>query len=148
MRFSALNRLAAPALLLALAGCGMPMQNIEAENRAVHWSGNVAACDDAGVLSSISGRFAAAEAGLAGQGRQIELIDSIRETGFRKNGRAYIPRRDCVASALLDNQTRHPVYYTVVANMGTYSLADRVEFCVEGHDPYHLGPAACTRMSR
>lgn len=148
MRLNAVSHLIAPALLLAVAGCGMPMKGIEAENRAVHWSGNVAACDDGSVLSSITGRFARAESGLAGEGRQIEDIRDIRQTGFRKNGHAFIPRRDCVATARLDDRSVSKVYYTVVANVGTYNLADKVEFCVEGHDHYHLGQGACTRMSR
>lgn len=152
MRLNARRLAARPllgsALLLALAGCGMPMKDIAAENRAVHWSGNVAACDDGGVLSSITGRFASAEAGLAGEGRSIEQLDGVRQVGFRKNGPAFIPRRDCVATARLDDRSVRKVYYTVVANVGTYSLADKVEFCVEGHDHYHLGQGACTRMSR
>lgn len=148
MRLLPLLRLAAPALLLGVAGCGMPMQNIAAENRAFHWSGNVAACDDSSVLGAITGRFARAEAGLAGEGRSIEAIDRIKQVAFRKNGPAYIPRRDCVATARLDDRSIRRVHYTIIENLGTYNLADRVEFCVEGHDHYALGQPACTRMSR
>lgn len=141
-------RLAAPALLVALAGCGMPMKDIRAENRAFTWSGNVSSCDDSGVLGAITARFGAAEAGLAGERRQIETLSQIRQVGFRKNGPAYIPRRDCVATAQLDDRSLRKVHYSIIDNQGTYSLADRVEFCVEGHDHYALGQPACTRMSR
>lgn len=146
MRPASLALLLAP---LALAACGMPMENIAAENRAVHWSGNVSSCDAPSALGKVTGRFAHLQAGLAGKGLSIVEITQIRQTGFRKNGPSHIPKRDCVASALLSDNTRQPVYYSILAGVGAYSIySERVESCVAGHDPYHLGEAACSRMSR
>lgn len=146
MRLASLALLVAP---LVLGACGMPMENIAAENRAVHWSGNVSACDDAGVLGSVTGRFDHLQAGLAGKGLTIVEITGIRQTGMRRNGPSHIPKRDCVATAHLSDNTRHPVYYSILAGVGAYTLySERVESCVAGHDPYHLGDAACSRMSR
>jgi hypothetical protein len=134
--------------LLALAGCGMPLRDIEAENRAFAWSGEVAACDAGAVLSTIERRFAQSEAEFGHDGQRIDQILHIRETSFRKNGRAYIPQRGCVADVILADTRRSRVHYTITAQTGAYSLGDSVAFCVEGHDHAHRAPPACARMTR
>ena len=148
MRLPMIARLVPPLALLTLAGCGMPMKDIQAENRAVPWIFGVAACDNALVLGSIQRRFARSETEFGHDGQQIREILHIRQTSFRKNGPAYIPRRGCIADVILENNHRSRVHYTVVAETGAYSLGDNVEFCVEGHDHAHLAGPACSRMTR
>jgi hypothetical protein len=148
MRLPAFARLAPVLALLGLTGCGMPMQNIQAENRAIPWIFEVAACDSALVLGSIQQRFARSEAEFGHDGQQIMEIRHIRQTSLRKNGPAYIPRRGCIADVILQNNHRSRVHYTVVAETGAYSLGDNVEFCVEGHDHAHRAEPACSRMTR
>src|ERR1700722_8261115 len=84
-----------------------------AENRYSAYSGVVPACDDPGVLSKISDRFAGKESEYWDSALQISGYAAIRESGFRANGLAYIPRRYCMARAMLSDARPRAVIYQV-----------------------------------
>ncbi|RBP17332.1 hypothetical protein DFR50_103219 [Roseiarcus fermentans] len=106
------------------------------------FSADLPTCDDAGVLSTISGRFAEAENTYWGGVNAVSGIDGVREIGFRANGLAYIPRRYCVGrAAVVDSRdpppqrpTEHTVVYEVVAAGGIIGWSWGVQWCVEGFD--------------
>ncbi len=70
-----------------------------AEARWAPFSSQLPTCDDASVLSTVSGRFAQTENTYWGGQHAIDGFERVREIGFRANGLSYIPRRYCVARA-------------------------------------------------
>ena len=98
-------------------------------------------CDDAGVLSTISGRSAQTEnSPLGRRARDRRILRAC--ASFRANGLAYIPRR--VARALMDDP-RAPTDDRMRKRTTVYSIADAgiigwgygVEWCVVGLDREH-----------
>jgi len=65
---------------------------------AITVDGVLPGCDDSGVLSTISDRFAQKEGEYWNSTIRLAGFDRIREIGYRANGVAYIPRRYCVAA--------------------------------------------------
>ncbi len=104
--------------------------------------GNLPKCDDTWVLDTILNRFAETENTYWGGVHAIGGWEKMREIGFRSNGLAYIPRRYCVARALMVNpRTATPdptkvrtVVYAVTANAGIIGTIWGVEWCVVGLD--------------
>jgi len=105
-----------------------------AEQRYVPYAAELPDCDDAGVLSRISDRFAQKESEYWGSTLQIGGYDRIRQIGFRANGLGYIPRRYCVARAELSDGRRHNVIYAIGENLGIVGWSYGVEWCVVGLD--------------
>jgi hypothetical protein len=112
---------------------------------------NVPACDDPRVLSKIVGRFDETENLYWGGVHGIEGYERIREIGFRSNGLDYIPRRYCVARALVIDPRLPPpqrpktytVVYSVGASEGPLGMMWGVEWCVVGFDREHAYEPAC-----
>jgi hypothetical protein len=108
-------------------------------------------CDDASVLSTITGRFAETENTFWGGAHAIAGFEQVREIGFRANGLSYIPRRYCVARAVMDNprepmDEKHRVrtaVYSIGADTGIIGLTWGVEWCVVGLDREHAYAPDC-----
>ena len=107
------------------------------------FSSSLPKCDDASVISTVSGRFGQTEGTYWGGDNAISGIDGVREIGFRANGLAYIPRRYCVGRAAVadprsptgdQKPTVHTVIYTVVAAGSMIGWSWGVEWCVVGFD--------------
>ncbi len=79
-----------------------------AEARWAIFSSDLPACDNPSVLSIITGRFSEAENTYWGGQSAIGAFDRVKEIGFRSNGLAYIPRRYCVARAMMDDPRAAP----------------------------------------
>ena len=73
---------------------------VPAEERYSPYTGVLPPCDDPGVLSRISDRFAQKEGEYWNSSIRLAGFDRIREIGYRANGVAYIPRRYCVARSV------------------------------------------------
>jgi hypothetical protein len=101
-------------------------------------------CDDAGVLSTISGRFAQTQRLYWNPQLAIDGFDRVREIGFRANGLSYIPRRYCVARAQMNDLKLRTVVYAVGENAGIIGLTWGVEWCVVGLDPMHAYAPGCS----
>lgn len=148
---------AAAFLLLSgfLAGCagyagGPPHANTRnsdpAEQRLTQFSAILPACDDAGVLGSLSGDFAARESTYWGSNLTLGGFDKVRETGFRSWGTTFIPRRYCSARAMTsDGQLRH-VTYAIRDRLGVVTATWDLDWCVSGLDR-HLGHAPACRAA-
>ena len=123
--------------LLALgifAGACEARPLLPAEKRLRPFDADLPACDDPGVLGTITSRFAQKESGYWNSALEIKSYDRVRETGFRTNGLDYIPRRYCTARATLNNDKRHAVTYWVGDRLGIIGWSYGVEWCVAGLD--------------
>ncbi|MGD1038144.1 MAG: hypothetical protein ABR878_13405 [Roseiarcus sp.] len=123
------------AALLALgAGAHAAGVIVPAEQRYSPYSADLPACDDPGVLARISDRFAQKESGYWNSPLQIGGYDRVREIGFRANGLGYIPRRFCLARALVNDSRQRTVVYDIEESLGMIGWGYGVEWCVVGLD--------------
>ena len=106
---------------------------------------NVPACNDLRVLSEVTGGFAGTENEYWGGVHAIEGYEHIREVGFRSNSIDTIPRRYCIARALVvdsrvpppQRPKAHTIIYQVNATNGPLGMMWGVEWCVAGFDREH-----------
>jgi len=117
-----------------------------AEQRFAAYSGDLPPCDDPGVLSRISDRFAQKESEYWASSLQINSYDRIEEVGFRANGLAYIPRRYCVARTLDSDLKNRTVIYEIEESLGIIGWGYGVEWCVVGLDRNLAYAPACSAL--
>ncbi len=123
---------------LAWAGGGPAELNLYDTPAEARWAPFVAdmpGCEDGGVLSTISGRFAGTQREFWNSNLAIGGFDRVREIGFRSNGLSYIPRRYCVARAAMSDQRERTVVYSIGTQLGIIGNSWGVEWCVVGVDP-------------
>ncbi|THD47255.1 MAG: hypothetical protein E7774_05220 [Bradyrhizobium sp.] len=125
--------------LAALAAFTVAAQAAEnggspAEQRYSPYSAVVPPCDDPGVLSYVSGRFAQTESEFWSSSLQIGGYDRIHEIGFRSNGLSYIPRRYCIARTQVSDGRMREVIYDIGEDLGLLGYGWGVEWCVVGLD--------------
>jgi hypothetical protein len=125
------------AFLVVAALCGGAQAqgySTPAEQRYSPYSGSLPVCDDPGVLSTITSRFAQKETEYWHSGLQMGGCERIREIGLRANGAGYIPRRYCVARAQLSDLKPRAVIYAIREGLGIIGWGYGVEWCVVGRD--------------
>lgn len=105
--------------------------------------GPVPFCDTPGVLSKIASRFAYASHGAYQTFVEIEAIERVRELAFKPGDPGLIDRRFCQGHALLSDGTHPKVYYMIEERQGFASIGWNVEFCLPGHDRWHVYDAWC-----
>jgi hypothetical protein len=133
-----------PTLARAAGGpAELNQYDVPAESRWAPFFANMPACDDGGVLSTISGRFGQTQREFWNSQLAIGGFDRVREIGFRANGLAYIPRRYCVARAAMSDSKERTVIYDVVSAFGIMGMTWGVEWCVVGLDPNFAYAPAC-----
>ena len=106
-------------------------------------AGDLPACDNAAVLSTLSGRQAWAEAHTWKDGVTIAALERIGEQRLVTEGFSAIDRRYCAARAELTAAAPTMLYYVVSAGEGFAGYGWNVEFCLSGHDPYRVYGADC-----
>ena len=127
--------------LCSLASAGgrgpaeLNLYDTPAEARWAPFFDNMPACDDSGVLSTITSRFGQTQREFWNPALAIGGFDRVREIGFRSNGLSYIPRRYCVARAAMSDQRTRTVVYAVATQTGIIGVTWGVEWCVVGVDP-------------
>jgi hypothetical protein len=132
------------AALFVFAACAHAAGIIvPAEERYHPWTGVLPACDDAGVVSRISDRFAQRETEFWNSPIRLAGFDRVREIGYRANGVAYIPRRYCIARSVDGDGKFRPVIYNVGEDLGVIGWGYGVEWCVIGLDRNHAYEPAC-----
>ena len=117
---------------------------VPAEERHSPYTGVLPACDDPGVLSTISDRFAQKEGEYWNSSIRLAGFDRVREIGYRANGLAYIPRRYCVARSVDGDGKFRPVIYNIGEDLGMIGWGYGVEWCVVGLDRNHAYEPACS----
>jgi hypothetical protein len=106
-------------------------------------AGELPACDNASVLSTLSSRQAWAEAHTWKDGVTIAAVDRIGERRLVTEGFSAINRRYCAARAELTAAPPTALYYVVSADEGFAGYGWNVEFCLSGRDPYRVYGADC-----
>jgi len=124
------------ALCTPLSVSARPLTPAETRDFPSGYEPRVPACNDPGVMSQIQSRFSQTESQYWHSGLAIQGFDKIGEIGYRTNGLDYIPRRYCVAQALMSDMKPRPVSYTIVQETGIigFWFTYGVEWCVEGLD--------------
>ncbi len=137
----------AAALLLSLAGAALARPVTPAEKRYSPYSGQINACDDPAVLGRIQSRFSAKEIEYWNSTLEIRGFDRVRQIGLRSWGLDHIPRRYCMARAMMNDGRRRAVSYWVGEDLGIIGWGFGVEWCVHGLDR-NLAFAPDCKMAR
>jgi hypothetical protein len=103
----------------------------------------IPACDNASVLNSIIDRQAVAERETWQDGVRISAIEQADQSAAGTKFVSAIEHRYCIARAELDDGQRRSLYYVISNESGFAGYGWGVEFCLAGHDPYHVYDANC-----
>lgn len=137
--------LRAAALVLAFAlatpALAAPVDALFAGRPSADPVNAVPACDSVEVLETIRARFASAE--LTPPGLAIAAIEQPRQARFVVNQPSPVARRYCAARTLLSNGKRPGVHYLIERNAGFAGYGWNVEFCLSGHDRWHVHDGRC-----
>lgn len=122
-----------------------------AEARHAPFFAVMPACDDPGVLGQISDRFSQAETIFWDGQHAIAGYTRVRELGFRSNGVAFIPRRYCIARAVMAEPPQVPavdrpqrtIIYSIASDAGMFGQSLNVAWCVVGLDREHAYAPDC-----
>ena len=118
-----------------------------AEQRLHPYSGIVPPCTEPGALEAIQSRFHDRETEYWHSGLEITAFNRVDEIGFRSNGLDYIPRRYCVAQAIMSDQKLRTVSFSIGEATGSIGFTDAVDFCVAGLDRFDAYAPSC-KMAR
>jgi len=100
-------------------------------------------CDDPKVVADIIERFNWAEENTWQRGFGLEDVVETRERVVVDTGQSAIPRRYCRGHAQLSNG-RHPtVLYLIEGGQGFAGTGHKVEFCINGLDPWRSYDGSC-----
>jgi hypothetical protein len=130
----ALNVLLLAAVAASLSGPAFARVVVPAEKRFWSYDGELPPCDDPGILSTITDRFADKESEYWNSSLQIVNYDHIRAIGVRPWGLDHIPRTFCMARATLNDHSVHEVSYSIGEELGFSSFGEGVTWCVAGLD--------------
>lgn len=129
----------AATAVVVIAGCSaalaaMDRPQVPAEKRYDSYSGELPGCADFWVSERIRTRFQARESEFWKSGLEIVRLDQPQEIGFRSNGLDYIPRRYCVAKAVMNDKAVREVSYSIEQDLGIIGWGFDVEWCIQGLD--------------
>ena len=126
--------LALAPTLAGMAHGALARPVIPAEKRYYDYDGDLPACGDQGVLSTISARFARKESEYWNTSLEIVSFDRVKLLAVRPWGLDHIPRNFCTARALLNDDSYHDVSYSVAEDTGIIGFGTGVEWCLLGLD--------------
>ena len=102
----------AGVIAAVVAGTALARPLTPAEKRYHPYYADLPRCDAPKVRDFIQSRFEQRESYYWKSGLEIEAIQGVRETAFRRTGIDYIPRRYCEANAVMnDRKTRKVIYW-------------------------------------
>lgn len=130
----AFRALALALALSGIAGATLARPVVPAEKRYDDYSGDLPACGDQGVLSTISARFARKESEYWNTSLEIVSFDRVKLLAARPWGLDHIPRNFCTARALLNDNSYHDVSYSMAEDLGLIGFGTGVEWCLSGLD--------------
>ncbi|MGI3901940.1 MAG: hypothetical protein ACRYF1_15765 [Janthinobacterium lividum] len=130
----AFRALALTLALTGLAGAALARPVVPAEKRYEDYGGDLPACSDTDILSTISSRFARKESEYWNTSLEIVSFDRVKLLAARPWGLDHIPRNFCTARALLNDNSYHDVSYSVAEDQGMIGFGPGVEWCLTGLD--------------
>jgi hypothetical protein len=92
------------------------------------------ACDFPGALDRIIGDFRTKEFRFWNSELRIVGLENIQELDTMPWAAQSIPRRFCSGTAVINDTTRHPIYYSIGEDTGMIGMDFGVNFCVAGLD--------------
>jgi hypothetical protein len=95
---------------------------------------NLPACDFHAALDRIIGDFRTKEFRFWNSELRIVGLENIREISMMPWAAQSIPRRFCSGTAVINDSTRHPIYYSIAEDTGVIGMTWGVNFCVSGLD--------------
>jgi hypothetical protein len=98
------------------------------------YSRDLPACDFPGALDRIIGDFRTKEFRFWNSELRIVGLENIRELDTMPWAAQSIPRRFCSGTAVINDTTRHPIYYSIGEDTGMIGMDFGVNFCVAGLD--------------
>ena len=107
------------------------------------YSRDMPPCDYPAALHEIMNNFRTKEARFWNSDLKIVGIEDMRETAYLPWAAQSIPRRFCHGTALINDHTRHPIYYSIASGTGMIGMGWGVNFCVVGLDRNWAYNPAC-----
>ncbi len=139
-------RLLIAAALAVSALAAAAREQIPAEKRIWPYSATVEyvpACNDPIVQRTLRRHFRQAERSYWNTGLAIAEVVEIRETAWRPNGLDLIPRRFCRGIALMSDNRRRAVDFSVIEEAGIIGLSWGIQWCVHGLDRHNTYAPGC-----
>lgn len=100
-------------------------------------------CDYSPALDRIIANFHTKEVRFWHSELRIVGIENIRETAKLPWAAQSIPRRFCSGTALINDRSRHAIYYSIAEDTGIIGMSWGVSFCVIGLDRNWAYNPAC-----
>lgn len=146
------------AAIAMIAGSGLApsahaqtlMQLLNPDN-AVDWSsgeGFVDACDQRWVVAKLKEKFDyKVRAYTDRPGLAIKSLDGIKLVRARPRDETHlVGRQYCEADAVMSDRQVRKIYYLLEYPWGYAGQLTRIEFCVQGLDPWHVYGQACSTV--
>ena len=100
-------------------------------------------CAAPGVLSGVISRFNWAERNTFKRGFELSALTNPRANPDPVLNVGVIPKRYCVAEAMMSNGTRSTAYYVVLMGQGLAGIGNGLDFCILGLDPWRVHDGEC-----
>jgi hypothetical protein len=107
------------------------------------YSRDVPACDSHPALDRIIADFRTKEFRFWNSELRIVGFENIQETDFMPWAAQSIPRRFCHGMAVINDNTRHKIFYSIAEDTGMIGMDWGVNFCVDGLDRSDAYGAGC-----
>jgi hypothetical protein len=98
------------------------------------YSRDIPSCDYPAALDRIIADFRTKEFRFWNSELRIVGLENIREISMMPWAAQSIPRRFCSGTAVINDSTRHPIYYSIAEDTGVIGMTWGVNFCVSGLD--------------
>ena len=95
---------------------------------------DVPACDYPAALDHVIANFHVKEYAFWNSQLRIVGVENIQESAMQPWAAQSIPRRFCRGVAVINDGSRHPLFYSIAEDTGMIGGSWGVNFCVEGLD--------------
>jgi hypothetical protein len=125
-------------LLFSLVSLSMPRAATWLEKNfwlsGPRYTRDIPSCDYRAALDRIIGNFHTKEFRFWNSELRIVGVENIQELDTMPWAAQSIPRRFCSAVAVINDNSRHPIYYSIAEDTGMIGMDWGVNFCVAGLD--------------
>ena len=95
------------------------------------------------VLSGVISRFNWAERTTFKRGFELAALANPRANPDPVLNVGVIPKRYCIAEAMMSNGSRSTAYYVVLMGQGLAGIGNGLDFCILGLDPWRVHDGEC-----